>query len=83
MKYEIDKLNLGCVFNNTNGWNMIIVILDSNNNIVYQTISVDKITLEEVLEKFYKTTTNIRHKYRDMTLNELMLSLDVKYILIS
>lgn len=83
MKYEIDKLNLECVFKNTNGWNMIIVILDSNNNIVYQTISVDKITLEEVLEKFYKTTTNIRHKYRDMTLNELMLSLDVKYILIS
>lgn len=83
MKYEISKLNDKSTFTNSSNWNSIIVLLDSNNNVVYQTINSSEITFKEILERFYKTTTNIRHKYRDMTLEELISNLDVKYLLIS
>lgn len=83
MKYEISKLNNESTFTNSSNWNSIIVLLDSNNNIVYQTINSSEMTLKEILERFYKTTTNIRHKYRDMTLEELMSNLDITYLLVS
>lgn len=83
MKYEISKLHNESTFTNSSNWNSIIVLLDSNNNILYQTINTDKITLGEILNKFHKTITSIRHKYRDLSINETIEQLDVTYVIVS